>query len=72
MWPSRKPQAFLGTFPGSPKPTCLCPWAPFPLGSGVFLDIWRKRVTKARPGQLPFRSPREWAGVGPEGKGTFW
>jgi hypothetical protein len=29
-------------------------------------------VTRPRPGQLPFRSPREWAGVGPEGRGTFW
>lgn len=61
--------------PGRPhglRGTCLCPWAPIPLGSGAFLDIWRKRVTKPRPGQLPFRSPREWAGAGPEGRGTFW
>lgn len=52
-------------------PTCLSPWAPLPLGSGAFLDIWKKRVTKPRPGQLLFRSPREWAGAGPEGRGTF-
>lgn len=61
--------------PGRPqglRGTCLCPWAPFPLESGAFLDIWRKRVTRPRPGQLPFRSPREWAGAGPEGRGTFW
>lgn len=58
--------------PPTPMPTCLCPWAPLPLGSGVFLDIWRKRVTRPRPGQPPFRSPREWAGAGPEGRGTFW
>ena len=61
--------------PGRPqglRGTCLCPWAPFPLGSGAFLDTWRKRVTRPRPGQLPFRSPREWAGAGPEGRGTFW
>lgn len=61
--------------PGRPhrlRGTCLCPWASFPLGSGAFLDICRKRVTKPRPGQLPFRSPREWAGAGPKGKGTFW
>lgn len=51
--------------------TCLSPWAPLPLGSGAFLDIWKKRVTKPRPGQLLFRSPREWAGAGPEGRGTF-
>lgn len=59
-----RPHGLLGT--------CLCPWAPFPLVSGAFLDIWRKRVTRPRPGQLPFRSPREWAGAGPEGRGTFW
>ena len=70
--PNSKFQAFLGVFLGSPDSTCLCPWAPFPLGSGAFLDIWRKRVTRPRPGQLPFRSPREWAGAGPEGRGTFW
>jgi hypothetical protein len=29
-------------------------------------------VTRPRPGQLPFRSPRECAGAGPEGRGTFW
>lgn len=29
-------------------------------------------MTKPRPGQLLFRSPREWAGAGPEGRGTFW
>lgn len=52
--------------------TCLCPWAAVPAGSGDFLDSWRKRVTRPRPGQLPFRSPREWAGAGPEGRGTFW
>lgn len=52
--------------------TCLYPWAPVPAGSGDFLDSWRKRVTRPRPGQLPFRSPREWAGAGPEGRGTFW
>lgn len=52
--------------------TCLYPWAPVPVGSGDLLDSWRKRVTRPRPGQLPFRSPREWAGVGPEGRGTFW
>lgn len=59
----------------SPAPltlTCLCPWAAVPAGSGDFLDSWRKRVTRPRPGQLPFRSPREWAGAGPEGRGTFW
>lgn len=70
--PNAKFQAFLGVFLGSPDSTCLCAWAPFPLGSGAFLDIWRKRVTRPRPGQLPFRSPREWAGAGPEGRGTFW
>lgn len=52
--------------------TCLWPWAAVPAGSGDFLDSWRKRVTRPRPGQLPFRSPREWAGAGPEGRGTFW
>lgn len=52
--------------------TCLYPWVPVPAGSGDFLDSWRKRVTRPRPGQLPFRSPREWAGAGPEGRGTFW
>lgn len=60
--------------PGRPhglRRICLCPWAPGPTGSGDFLDIWRKRVTRPRPGQLPFRSPREWAGAGPEGRGTF-
>lgn len=60
--------------PGRPhglRGTCLNPWAPFPLGSGAFLDIWKKRETKPRPGQLLFRSPREWAGAGPEGRGTF-
>lgn len=49
----------------------MCPWAPGPAGSADFLDIWRKRLTRPRPGQLPFRSPREWAGAGPEGKGTL-
>lgn len=57
--------------PHGPRGTCLSPWAPLPLGSGAFLDIWKKRVTKPRPGQLLFRSPREWAGAGPEGRGTF-
>lgn len=59
-------------FPAPLTFTCLCPWAAVPAGSGDFLDSWRKRVTRPRPGQLPFRSPREWAGAGPEGRGTFW
>lgn len=62
--------------PGLPSqtplaPTCLSPCAPLPLGSGDFLDIWRIRVTKPRPGQLLFRSPRDWAGAGPDGRGPF-
>lgn len=63
---------FYGCFLVPLTLTCLYPWAPVPAGSGDFLDSWRKRVTRPRPGQLPFRSPREWAGAGPEGRGTFW
>lgn len=28
-------------------------------------------MTRPRPGQFPFRSPREWAGAGPEGKANL-